>query len=80
MFILWRRYSRSGFAPWWLYGLLAVGFAGLAVWAFVVGEWLVGGIALAAIPVAALAIALARRVNEATMASRREEGKDRRYE
>jgi hypothetical protein len=40
MHLLFRRYTRSGYAPKWFYFLGGVLFAGLAVWAAFEGEWL----------------------------------------
>jgi hypothetical protein len=45
MHLLWKRYSRSGYAPSWFYALLAAGFVALAAWAMVRGDWLITALA-----------------------------------
>lgn len=71
MHLIWRRYSRSGYAPSWFYVVAAVGFAALAVWAAVRGDWLVAAIALVMIGAAVAARSVSRRLAEAADESRR---------
>jgi hypothetical protein len=51
MFFLWKRYSRSGYAPPLFYVIMAIGFVALATWALTQRDWLVAAIALAMIAV-----------------------------
>ena len=46
MHLLYRRYSRSGYAPQLFYIVMALGFAGLAVFSAVRGSWLIAAIAI----------------------------------
>lgn len=71
MHLLWKRYSRSGHAPAWFYGLVGAGFVALAAWAVVRGDWLVAAIAAVMLPVTVGGTRLMRRLSEASEASRR---------
>jgi len=70
MNLLWRRYSRSGYAPPWFYAALAFGFAAFAVWGAVQRDWTVAAIAAAMAPVTIGGAALMRRLGAAAEASR----------
>lgn len=78
MHLLWRRYSRSGYAPPWFYALIASGFVSLTVWAVTQRDWLVAAVAVVMIAVTIAGSRLMRRLNEATAASQRsiDAGKD----
>lgn len=69
MHLLWRRWSRSGYAPSWFYYTMAAAFAALAAWAAVRGDWLVLAIAAAMLAVAVAGSRLMRRLAEAARAS-----------
>ena len=62
MHFIWKRYSRSGAAPPWFYVALALGFAALAVWAIVEGDWLVMALALAMIGITAAGARIMRSI------------------
>ena len=62
MSFLLRRSSRSGTAPPWFYVAMAIGFAGLAAWGVVQGDWVVAGIAVAMVVVVAAGAAVMRRL------------------
>ena len=53
MNFLWKRYSRSGSAPPWYYGLMAVAFIAVAIWAGAQRDWLVMAIAIAMVGITA---------------------------
>jgi hypothetical protein len=78
MHLLWKRYSRSGYAPPWFYIAVGAGFAALAVWALVQRDWLVAAIALAMIAVTVGGSRIMRRLGEASAASRRAVDAERR--
>ncbi|HYM14102.1 MAG TPA: hypothetical protein VEZ14_00900 [Dehalococcoidia bacterium] len=82
MHLLWRRYARSGYAPGWLYLLFAAGFAGLAAWGIVRGDWLVAAVAAAMLPVTLGGSRLMQRLRAASEASRRalDAGKENRHD
>lgn len=69
MYLLWRRWSRSGYAPPLFYYALAAGFAALAAWAAVRGDWLVVIIAALMLAVAVAGSRVMRRLAEAARAS-----------
>jgi hypothetical protein len=71
MHLLWKRYSRSGYAPPWFYLLMAAGFIALAAWAAVQRDWLVMTLAVAMIVVTAAGGRFMRRMSEARAASQR---------
>ena len=71
MHLLWKRYSRSGYASAWFLRALAVAFVALAVWAGVRGEWLVLALALVMAPIALAAVPVTRRLSEGLRASQR---------
>ena len=71
MHLLWKRYSRSGYASAWFLRALAVSFVALAVWAGVRGDWLVLALGLVMAPVTLAAIPLTRRLGEGLRASQR---------
>ena len=70
MFFLWKRYSRSGYAPPLFYVIMAVGFVALATWALTQRDWLVAAIALAMIAVTAVGARVMRRMSEPATSSR----------
>lgn len=72
MQFIWRRYSRSGYAPPLFYIAVAIGFVALAVWGAVQGDWLVMALALAMVPATYAGARVMRRLGEAEAASRRE--------
>jgi hypothetical protein len=69
MMLLWRRYSRSGYAPAWFYVAIGAGFAALAVWGLVRADWLVAGIAVVMVAVTAAGSRIMRRFRDAHAAS-----------
>ena len=71
MHLLWRRYSRSGYASAWFLRALAVAFVALGVWGGVRGDWLVLALGLVMAPITLVAVALARRLSEGLQASQR---------
>ena len=70
MHLLWRRYSRSGYAPSIFYWLMAAGFAALAGWGAVRGDWLVAAIALAMAPVTYVGARVMRMLSASASESR----------
>jgi hypothetical protein len=60
-----RRYSRSGYASRWFLAALAAGFAGLAAWGLVRGDWLVLALAGLMTLVTLAAVPLTRRLADA---------------
>jgi len=82
MHLLWKRYSRSGYAPPWFYALLSAGFIALAAWALVTGDWLVAAIAIVMLPITVGGAMLMKRLSEASEASRKalDARKDREHE
>jgi len=71
MMMLWRRYSKSGYAPGWFYLAIGAGFAAFAVWALVRGDWLVAAIAAAMVAVTAAGSRVMRHLQDAQAASER---------
>jgi hypothetical protein len=71
MHLLWKRYSRSGYASAWFLRALAVTFVALAVWGGVRGDWLVLALGLVMAPITLAAIPLTRRLAEGLQASQR---------
>jgi hypothetical protein len=71
MHLLWRRYSRSGYAPAWFYALMAAGFIALVVWAAVARDWLVAAVAAAMIIATIAGARVMRRLGDAADASTR---------
>lgn len=45
LFLLWRRYSRSGPVASWFYIVMSFAFAALVVWAAIRGDWIVAALA-----------------------------------
>ena len=81
MFFLWKRYSRSGYAPPLFYVIMAIGFVALAVWAITQRDWLVAAIALAMLIVTASGARIMRRMsNVASPASTQATPRERRDE
>jgi len=82
MHLLWKRYTRSGYAPPWFYVLMTLGFVALAVWGAMRADWTVMGIALVMIPVTVGGSRVMKRLAVAADASRREveQRKDDRHE
>jgi hypothetical protein len=78
--LLWKRYSRSGYAPPWFYVLMTLGFVALAVWGAARTDWVVMGVALVMIPITLGGSRVMKRLAAAADASRREveQRKDRR--
>jgi hypothetical protein len=73
MSLMLRRYAKStGYARPWFYAAMALGFAALAVWAAVAGDWIVMGVALAMITASIVAIPLTRRLARGLEASKLE--------
>ena len=62
MLLLMRRLSRTGVAPGWFYVLAAAGFAGLAVFAMIQGDWIIAVIAAVMIAATAMGAVLMRKV------------------
>ena len=71
MHLLWKRYSRSGYAPPWFYALMTLGFVALAAWGAVRADWVVMGVALVMIPVTVGGSRVMKRLSAAADASRR---------
>src|SRR3954467_10917540 len=65
MNLLFRRYTRSGYAPPWFYAIAVVAFAGLAVWALVQMDWIVAALGLAMVPVTIAGARVMRRLTVA---------------
>jgi hypothetical protein len=72
MQFVWRRYSRSGYAPPLFYVVIALGFVALAVYGAVQGDWLVMALAVVMVPVTYAGSRVMRRLGEAETASRRQ--------
>jgi hypothetical protein len=72
MHLLWKRYSRSGYAPPWFYVLMALGFIALAVWGAVRADWVVMGVALVMIPLTIGGSRVMKRLSAAADISRRD--------
>ena len=72
MQFIWRRYSRSGYAPPLFYIAVAIGFCALGAWAIVESEWVVAAIAIVMAPATIAGSRVMRRLNEAETASRAE--------
>ncbi len=74
MSLILRRYAKStGYARPWFYAVMALGFAALAVWAGIAGDWIVMAIALAMIAGSLVAIPVTRRLARGLEASRAEQ-------
>jgi hypothetical protein len=71
MNLLWRRYTRSGYAPPWFYALMAIGFIALAGWAAVQRDWLVMALAVVMLGITVAGSRIMRRMSEAKAASQR---------
>ena len=71
MNLLFRRYTRSGYAPLWFYALMALGFGALAVWAAVQRDWLVMALAVVMLGVTIAGSRIMRRMSEGKGASQR---------
>jgi hypothetical protein len=67
--LIWKRYSRSGYAPQAFYAVMALAFLALAVWALVRAEWLIAAGAIAMIAVTAGGSRVMRRLGDAARAS-----------
>jgi hypothetical protein len=72
MHILWRRYTRSSYAPPWSYWVMAAGFVALAVWSAIQQDWVVLGVALAMVPVTFAGARVMRRLAASEEISRQE--------
>lgn len=72
MHLLWKRYTRSGFAPPWFYTAMSAAFLALAVWGGLRADWTVMALALALAPATLAGARLMRRLSAAAEASRRE--------
>jgi hypothetical protein len=73
MHLLWRRYTRSNYAPPWFYWIMAGGFAALAVWSAIQTDWVVFGVALAMVPVTFAGARVLRRVAVSEEMARQEQ-------
>jgi hypothetical protein len=71
MHLIWKRYTRSGYAPTWFYALIGSGFVSLAIWGFTQRDWAVATIAAVMVPVTIGGSVLMRRLREAAAASQR---------
>ena len=69
MHLIYRRYSRSGYAPSVFYIVMALGFAALAVFALVRADWLIAGIAAAMVAATAVGARVMRRLSQASAES-----------
>lgn len=76
MSFLLRRSSRSGAAPPWFYVAMAIGFAGLAAWGVVQGDWVVAGIAVAMVVVVAAGSMAMRRLRMPATTDNRQQTTD----
>lgn len=72
MQFIWKRYSRSGYAPPLFYVAIALGFVALAVWALVQTNWIVAALAIAMVPVTIAGSRVMQRLSVAEAASRAE--------
>jgi hypothetical protein len=72
MHLLWRRYSRSGYAPPWFYIAMAVAFVALAAWAIAARDWTVAAVAGAMVVVVIAGRAFMQRLSIAHDASMRD--------
>jgi hypothetical protein len=72
MHLLWKRYSRAGYAPPWFYVLMMLGFIALAAWGAARMDWVVMGVALVMIPVTVAGSRVMKRLSTAADASRQE--------
>jgi hypothetical protein len=77
MIILMRRWSRSAYAPWWFYALMCGGFAVLAAFGVIRGDWLVVVLAAVMFVVAAAAARLMPKLARAAEESKRLHYEDR---
>ncbi len=71
MHLIWKRYSRSGYAPTWFYALLGSGFVSITIWALAQRDWIVAAIAALMVPVTIGGSVLMRHLREASAASQR---------
>ena len=65
MHLLYRRYSRSGYAPPLFYAVMALAFVGVAIFGAVNGEWLILAIALVMVAVTIAGSVMMRRLSAA---------------
>jgi hypothetical protein len=77
MHLLWKRYSRSGYASAWFLRALAVAFVSLGIWAGTRGDWLVLALALVMAPLTLAAVPLTRRLSEGLHASQQNMERER---
>ncbi len=71
MHLIWKRYTRSGYAPALLYVAIAIAFGALAAWAATERDWLVMAIAAVMVAVTLAGSKVMHRLSEASLASRR---------
>lgn len=71
MHLIWKRYSRSGYAPAWFYALIGSGFVALTAWGIMQRDWLVAAVAAVMVPVTIVGSRLMKRLSEASAASQR---------
>lgn len=72
MHLIWKRYTRAGYAPPWFYVLMTLGFVALAVWGAVRADWVVMAVALVMIPITIGGSRAMKRLAAAADASRQE--------
>ncbi len=70
MHLIWRRYSRSGYAPPVFYIVMALGFVALAIFSGVRGSWMIMAIALVMASVTLAGSRVMRRLTDADGAAR----------
>ena len=70
MHLIWRRYSRSGYAPPAFYIVMALGFIALAVFSGMRGGWLITAVALVMAGVTLAGSRVMRRLADADASKR----------
>lgn len=70
MHLIWRRYSRSGYAPPAFYFVMVLGFIALAIFSGVRGQWLIMAVALAMAGVTLAGSRVMRRLADADASKR----------
>lgn len=70
MHLIWRRYSRSGYAPPAFYIVMAIGFIALAIFSGMRGSWLIAVIAMVMAVVTLAGSRVMRRLTDADGAAR----------
>jgi uncharacterized membrane protein len=74
--LIWRRYSRSGYAPPAFYIVMALGFMALAIFSGMRGNWLITAIAVVMAGVTLAGSRVMRRLSDADASKRRRAEED----